>query len=519
MATPSVLDEIFTEQRTRGDRAILEFDGSWISFAEAQRAVYQILNGFGGLGIGSQDRVAIVSRNGPEALLCLLAALGGGPVLVPINHRLSAVEMRWQIDDARCSGVIAESEFVEQLRDELPEGLHQFEIGLGRGGWKSFQAWISLQDSTPLKPQREVGSPYLQIYTSGTTGRAKGVLLTEENCEAVIRSVGVGIDAPLEEGQVAYQGFPLFHVGGVFVTTWLLTRGLTLIFKRDFDPAAVNRMIASGRVGYAAMVPAMIQACLGAAMDMPVIQGLKAIFYGASPINEGTLRRARDRYGCDFVQVYGMTETHSTISVLTIADHRLAIDGGRPDLIRSAGRPLPGCDVRIVDPSSGKQLSPGERGEICIRGSQVTQGYWQRPEATEEVIREGFLFTGDAGYLDEDGYLFIVDRLKDIIVSGGENIASKEIEDVLMAFPGVKDAAVIGIPDERWGEAVLAVIVADSSVVDVTEVAAHCRSRLGGFKVPKTIMTASEIPRNGAGKVLKNALREPYWKNVSRGVA
>lgn len=514
-----VLDVVDAHAKRMPDQVMLDAEGSEITYAQAEQKVRQLLNGFAALGIQPTDRVAVISRNGPELLMCLLAALRGGPILVPINHRLAGSEIQWQLKDAQCAAVIAESQFADLIADAPLEGVHRFEIGGERSGWKPFQIWWDSQTDAAVSQPRDPDSPYLQIYTSGTTGRAKGVLLSEANCAAVMLAAFEGIDAPLIARQVAYQGFPLFHVGGVFATTWLLSKGLSLIFFRDFNPAEVDSLLSSGRIDYAAMVPAMIQGCLSVSRHSSQPAGPKAIFYGASPITETVLMRARDRYQCDFVQVYGMTETHSVISALTMADHRLAIEGGRKDLIRSAGRPLPGCEVRIVDPSTREPVARGSVGEICLRGLQVTQGYWQRPDATAETIRDGLLFTGDAGYLDSDGYLFIVDRLKDIIVSGGENVSSKEVEDVLQSCAGVKEAAVIGVPDARWGEAVKALVVPSGKTLNLDKVIAHCREYLGGFKVPKSVELIDAIPRNGAGKVLKHVLREPYWKGVDRRVS
>lgn len=516
---PRALDAIDALTREAPDRPFIEVAGRALSYGEAALQVRQLLNGLRALGVGSNDRVAVISRNGPEILLCLLAALRGGPIMVPINHRQAPAEMLWQIADAECRVVIAEGQFVDHVAAGLKPDLLRFEIGGARDGWQGFDDWLPRQSSEAGAASRAIDQPYLQIYTSGTTGRSKGVLLSERNCLAMLDGVWKGLDVQLAPGQRAYQGFPLFHVGGVFITLWLLSKGLSLTFMRDFNPVEANLLFDTGRVDYAAMVPAMIQACLGVPATTGTPQGLQAMIYGASPIAESVLRRARDRYLCDFIQVYGMSETHSTISALTMADHRKALEGSRPEILRSAGRPLPGCDVRIVDPVSGKACGLRAIGEIAVRSTQVTSGYWKRPDATAETIRDGFLHTGDAGYLDEEGYVFIVDRLKDIIVSGGENVSSKEVENALLSFPGIRDAAVIGVPDERWGESVKALILVSDPALSLADVTAHCRSLLGGFKVPKSIEIIEAIPRNGAGKVLKHVLREPYWKNVDRRVS
>lgn len=450
LAKRRLLDWFDGHVKSNPDRVMLEHGGSVLTYGQADEKVNQILNGCDRLGLTHADRMALISRNGVDAVLCLLAAIRGGPILVPINHRLAGSEMAWQLQDARCVAVVAETQFANLIPEEALRSLACFEIGAPRAGWTCFQTWRDEQDKAPKRRARDMEAAYLQIYTSGTTGRAKGVVLSEANGVAAVSAAIEASDAVLGAGQYIYQGFPLFHVGGVFVTTWMLSKGLSLVVLPDFDPALVDGLLSSGRVDYAAMVPAMIQACLSVKRAENDASGLRGIFYGASPVSEAVLVRARARYRCDFTQVYGMTETHSLISMLTMADHRAALDEGRGELIRSAGRPVPGISLRISDPVNGQALGPLEIGEISVRGLQITQGYWQRPDATDEAIRQGEMFTGDAGYLDAKGYLFIVDRLKDIIVSGGENVSSKEVEDVLLGCPGVRDAAVIGVPDERW---------------------------------------------------------------------
>lgn len=514
-----LLDWFDAHVKSNPDQVLLEYGGSVLTYGQADTKINQILNGLDQLGLSHSDRVALISRNGPDAVLCLLAAIRGGPILVPINHRLAGPEIAWQLMDARCVAIIAETQFIDLVPKGSVESLARFEIGTPRAGWMCFRTWFDEQNGAAKSRARDMGAPYLQIYTSGTTGRAKGVVLSEANAVAAISAALEASDAPLEPGQCIYQGFPLFHVGGVFVTMWMLSKGLSLVVRPDFDPALVDGMLKSGRIHYAAMVPAMIQACLVVKSTSNSASALRGIFYGASPVSEAVLTSAKARYHCGFIQVYGMTETHSLISMLTMADHRAALEDGRGELFRSAGRPVPGISLRISDPSTGDSVGPLEIGEISVRGLQITQGYWQRPDATEEAIRGGEMFTGDAGYLDDQGYLFIVDRLKDIIVSGGENVSSKEVEDVLLSCAGVRDAAVIGIPDDRWGESVKAVIVPSEGSLSINTVIAHCRARLAGFKVPKSVDLVDVIPRNGAGKILKGVLREPYWKGVNRRVS
>jgi acyl-CoA synthetase (AMP-forming)/AMP-acid ligase II len=256
------------------------------------------------------------------------------------------------------------------------------------------------------------------------------------------------------------------------------------------------------------LVPAMLTACLAAVDDLGDrrFPALRSIHYGAMPIAEATLRRSLDAFGCDFMQSYGMTEAAQALTVLSPDDHRLALDS-RPELLLSAGRPALGTELRI-----------GELGEILARGPQLMSGYWERPEATAETLRDGWLHTGDAGRIDEQGYLFVEDRLKDLIVSGGENVYPRIVEDALHRHPAVAEAAVIGVPDKRWGETVKAVVVLRAECTE-DDLIAFCRTRLGGFERPRSVDFVAELPRTASGKVLKRVLREPYWKGRSRRVS
>ncbi|MDD3764550.1 MAG: long-chain-fatty-acid--CoA ligase [Nevskiales bacterium] len=501
------------------DQPMVETESGSLSYREAAREVNRLLNGFAALGIGPDDRVALVAKNRAEVLLMLLAALKGGPVVVPVNHRLAPEEMAWIIDDAECVAMFAEPEFVERLASaDLPRipQARRFVVGGSADGWRRFDDWLVEQSAVAPPASPDLKPAYLQIYTSGTTGRPKGVQLGEANCLAHQMAIMSSTDVELAAGQRMYGGLPLFHVGGVFAALWAVQRGTTLLFRRDFNPVEVNQLLGSGELDHAAMVPAMIQACVAQPADPGhSYERLRTMMYGASPIAPALLRKAAERFGCGFLQVYGMTETHSVISTLCVQDHAAAL-AARPELTMSAGRPVAGCHVRIVD-ENGRERGVGEVGEICVRGPQVMSGYWKRQDATDEAIRDGYMHTGDAGYIDADGYLFIVDRIKDIIVSGGENVSSSEVEHALLAHPNVADAAVIGVPDPRWGEAVKAIVVPRGEL-DPDALIAHCRGSLGGFKVPRSVDVVDAIPRNGAGKILKAVLREPYWQQQRRRV-
>jgi acyl-CoA synthetase (AMP-forming)/AMP-acid ligase II len=313
---------------------------------------------------------------------------------------------------------------------------------------------------------------------------------------------------------------PVYHAAAAVAVFWVVSAGGCLYLLEDFDPAEVVRSLAEEQIVASTLVPAMIQACLVFVPDIDKysFETLKLLVYGASPIAEETLRRAMEVFGCDFAQGYGMTESTAALTFLLPEDHESAL-AGRPELLLSAGRPLVGTEVRIVD-ERDSPVPNGSVGEIIARGPQLMRGYWNLEEATAKTLAGGWLHTGDAGRLDDDGYLFIQDRVKDMIVSGGENVYPREVEDVLFQHPSVADAAVIGVPSAEWGEEVKAIVVLrEGATASADELIEHCRARLAGFKRPRSVEFTDALPRNPSGKVLKKDLREPYWAGHSRRVS
>jgi fatty-acyl-CoA synthase len=296
--------------------------------------------------------------------------------------------------------------------------------------------------------------------------------------------------------------------------------GGCLYIQTDFNPSEVIRALSEEHVVVAQMVPSMIQACLTTVPDVARRQyeDLRLIIYGASPIAEQTLRRAIEAFKCDFLQGYGMTETTSALTYLLPSDHQRALTQ-KPALLLSAGRAMLGTEVRIVD-TDDNPVPNGTIGEVVGRGPQLMKGYWNRPEATAEALRGGWMHTGDAGVMDDEGYVYIQDRVKDMIVSGGENVYPRSVEEVLFQHPAIADAAVIGVPDERWGEMVKAIVVVREGMnATAEEIMEFCRGRLGGFERPRSVDFVDALPRNPSGKVLKRTLREPYWAGQQRRVA
>ena len=312
---------------------------------------------------------------------------------------------------------------------------------------------------------------------------------------------------------------PLYHVAAAVTAMLIIARGGSLIIVDAFDPVNVVNKLEGEKISIVTLVPAMIQACLIFVQDLDSrdFSSLRRITYGASPIAKEVLVKAMQKFGCEFSQGFGMTELSCIATGLSAEDHVRAIES-EPELLASAGRAVLGTEVRIAD-ENDQEVPYGTVGELQVRGPQVMTGYWNKPEATAETLKDGWMHTGDAAKMDKRGYIFIQDRIKDMIVSGGENIYPAEVENALFQHPAVADAAVIGIPSEQWGETVLAFLVLQRDEKPTTEdLIEHCRAHLAGYKLPRQIEFMDALPRNASGKVLKNQLREPYWKGIERKV-
>lgn len=501
-----------------------EFEGARLTYREAQARSFQIARGLRALGLGVGARVAFVAKNNADTLPFYLAAARCGVVTVPINFRLAPAECAYIIADAGAELVVGSEEFAAGLDSisEMPLALRKrLVIGRESRGWSSFDAWVRAHDEEPVVEASVSETSILyQMYTSGTTGRPKGVQLTHAAVLANAFQLELAIPYRLARGDRYLIVCPLYHAAGAISAVMTLRAGGALVIHRNFEPAAVLEALAQ-EVTAATLVPAMIQRCVEEAehcVERRTFSKLAHILYGASPIAEEPLRRAMALFGCKFTQSFGMTETTAAATALTAEDHELALST-RPELLRSCGRGLIGSDVCIQAPSGGA-VATGDTGELVVDGPQLMTGYWRQPDATAAALATGSMRTGDAGYRDADGYVYIQDRLKDMILSGGENIYSAEVENQLLANPKVADAAVIGIPDERFGEAVMAfVVLRHGAVASEEEIIAACRAGLAGFKLPRRIRFVDEVPRNPSGKILKSLLRSEFWPASGRQVA
>jgi long-chain acyl-CoA synthetase len=497
-----VADVIREHASSRGDVVAIRCGTRVLTYGELHDRSSRLAKVLLAAGVRAGDRVAHLDRTAPEVVELLFATSKIGAVAVPLNWRLACAELETIVADAGCSVMIAGPEYREMAR-EIAGGVPQPVEVIDTGDDYERR----LDSHSPTDPGHRGGASEVavQMYTSGTTGLPKGVLTTQRNLAAAFLSADVW---QFDSETISLTPLPMFHIGGIGWAYLGLVNGATTILVRDFDAAEVLDLLERERVTNPVFVPTILQmlATVPGAADRDY-SSLRAIVYGASPITTPVLRAALRTFRCPLFGVYGLTETTGGVIQLRPEDHDA--DGDRQHLLRSAGRPLPWVEMRIVDPVSGVDCGAGEVGEVWLRAPNVMAGYYKRDAETDAALMpDGWLRTGDGGYRDEDAYLFLTDRIKDMIVSGGENIYPIEVEEVLSQHPGVSDVAVIGVPDERWGETVMALVVrARAATVDADELVAFARERLAGYKLPRSVEFVDELPRSAAGKVLKRDLR------------
>lgn len=492
-----------------------------LTYREAAAQVNRLANALVDSGLQIGDRISILSKNSIEYAILYYACSKAGVAPVPLNYRLAPPEWAYILNDSAAKLLLATAEYVptiDGMRGELKSVERFVAIDEVTDGWDDFRSWVAVQPDTP--PDREItdDDDVYQMYTSGTTGHPKGAVLTQAAVCSQLTQVTMLVKGG--PGERTLLVVPAYHAAGAVSTFVTVYWGGCLLMQADFIPPEVVRALDEEHVTTATLVPAMIQACLVMVPDIAErkYENLRQITYGASPIAEQTLRRAIEVFGCDFAQGYGMTETTAVLSYLYPTDHRRAM-AAKPELLLSAGRPVVGTELRIVD-EDDKPLPNGSIGEIIARGPQLMRGYWNLADESAHALRGGWMHTGDAGTMDDEGYIFIQDRVKDMIVSGGENVYPRSVEDVLFQHPAIADAAVIGVPDQQWGETVKAIVVLKTdATATAEEIMEFCKGRLGGFERPRSVDFIDALPRNPTGKVLKRQLREPYWEGHGRRVA
>jgi acyl-CoA synthetase (AMP-forming)/AMP-acid ligase II len=471
------------------------------------------------LGLVSGDRVAVLMWNCPQMLESFFAIWKAGGCVVPLNPRYLANEVWYQLNDSRASMIIFGDEFrpmMAQLRESAPTVQHFVVLGQAASGQLEpgqleFEALVA-QDRGAKTLAVEVSDDDLAwlFYTSGTAGRPKGAMLTHGNLSFM--ALGAVADLMrLEPEDVGMHAAPLTHAAGFLSLAMVLKGSAQIILQpRRFIPEVFCLAVAKHRVTSTWLVPTQITLLLQYEdIEKHDLSSLKWIVYGGAPMHVAVLKQALKRIGTVFVQLYGLGESPMTVSYLRANEHIL--EGKGAERLSSCGHARSGIEIRILGEDS-RQMPRGEMGEICVRGQSVMKGYWERPEATAAAIRGAWLHTGDLGYMDERGYLYIVDRTKDMIISGGTNVYPREVEEVLAQHPAIAEVCVFGVPDDLWGEAVrAAVVLKPGALSSAKEIINFAGERMAGYKKPKSVDFLRELPKSPVGKILKRQLRDSYW--------
>jgi len=491
----------------RPEAPALSFEGSTWSFADLHRLSSRSAQALRAAGVNAGDRVALLTKNRAEFYELLFACSKIGAILVGLNWRLAPGEIEAIVADAKpkLAFLGPDEEKLFNANTRHTPGLHKVVV-LG----SEFEAWRSDSHEDPGHVG-EADDVTLLMYTSGTTGLPKGVMLTNANM-AFTRKLGETWG--MGPNSVNLVAMPMFHVGGTgYGTSTMMVGGHTVLMK-EVNPAMAIDLIERYKVTHTFFVPAVVQSLLlTPGIENADFSSLQLLMYGASPIGDVLLKQALAVLKCNFMQAYGMTETAGTVLDLPPQDHEP--EGPRSGLLKSCGKAYPWVNLRIIDPTTFSDVKVGEVGEIWLQSGMVMKGYWNKPEATSEAIQPGgWLRTGDAAYQDSEGYVYMFDRFKDMIISGGENIYPAEVENAMNAHPAVKEVGVIGVPHSRWGETPMAIVVLRSGqTVEPADLIAFTRDRLAHYKCPTSVVMANELPRNASGKLLKRELRRLYHKD------
>ncbi len=506
--------------RERPNKVAFHYEDRRTTYREFDQFTNRVARGLLAEGLKPGSRVGFLDKNSDLFYQLVFGSAKAGAVSVGINWRLAPPEVAYILNDSRAEVLCVGPDFfglVEQIAGQLKHVKRIISMRPGHPEWSDFSQWRDEHSAddpgVPVAPDDVA----IQMYTSGTTGHPKGVQL-QHCCFFDLQRL-----PPLDDMQwnewtdrdVSLVAMPSFHIGGVGYGVWGLRAGALNIVVSEFDPGGTLELIETRGISKVFLVPSAIRMVVQHPKAQQTdFSNIKYIMYGASPIPLDLLRQAVAVFKCGFVQLYGMTETTGAATYLPPGDHQMAGN----ERMRSAGKPYPGVELKVVD-EIGTPVPPRTVGEICIKSKANMLGYWNLPDATAKTLIDGYVHTGDAGYLDEDGYVYVHDRVKDMIVSGGENIYPAEVENALFGHPAVADVAVIGVPDDRWGEAVKAVVVLKPGQKATSdELIGFARTRIAGFKLPKTVDFIAELPRNPSGKVLKRELRKPFWEGRERQV-
>lgn len=519
-AMPTLGDIARFHAKARPDSIALTFEGRDTSFKQFDLNTNQVANALTASGVKKGQRIAYIGKNSDHYFELFFGASKVGVVMVPIGWRLAPAEMAYMLSDSEAPLVFIGPEVQKEALQAIEESdITPRPIFMEATDETGFLAWRDAAATTDPGIEVSESDVAIQLYTSGTTGRPKGAMLTHNNLLGGRREAA---DSGMEWNEwgpddVSLVAMPIGHIGGSGWGIVGLFNGAKGVVAREFDPLKVLDFIEEFRISKMFMVPAALQIVVRQEKAKTVdFSPLKYILYGASPIPLDLLRECMEVFGCGFVQQYGMTETCGTIVYLPPEDH----DPKGNQRMRSAGLPMPGVEVKIVD-EDHKEVPRNTVGEIATRSKANMAGYWKLGDATSKTIDEdGWLYSGDAGYMDEDGYIYIHDRVKDMIISGGENIYPAEVESAVYGHPDIAEVAIIGIPDEKWGETVKAVVaLKPGATADEQSILEFAKSRIASFKAPKSVDFIDALPRNASGKILKRELRAPYWQGKERQVS
>ena len=486
-----------------------------ISFAEYNRRLNRLVHALRQRGLGPGDRIAFLSRNSLELLDVLGAGEKGGFQVAPLNFRLSVGELARVLEKIDPHVLFAQAQYgktVEAVGELLGRELVLVALDGAPDGWTTLEELLTSGEDTEPEVEITPGEVVYLMSTSGTTGTPRAAMLTHRG--QWLDAAALALEMRLSPVDRHLAAMPLFHVGGRAIVLAHTLRGCTVYVHDGFDPATVARDVDEHRITTTHVVPTMLSWLLEQELEREALSSLRLIWYASAPMPVELLRRAIDRLGPIFIQGYGQTECGPLATALHPEEHHL--EGAESAWLASCGRAVPGVEVRIVD-EEGDELPAGEIGEIAIRSEFNMIGYWHDPELTAAALVDGWLRTGDMAHMDALGYVYIVDRKKDLIITGGENVFPREVEEVLYAHPAVLEATVIGVPDPTWGESPRAIVVRrPATELAEQELIDFCRDRLAHYKCPKAVEFRDDLPKTPSGKVLKRTLREPYWQAAVR---
>lgn len=505
-------------------------DDRQISFKDFATNVNKLTKSVSSLGIKPSDRVAVLATNCIEYFELYGLSDLGAVILVPLNYRLQAEELTYLLNDSGASMLFFVSQYrdiVDQIKGDIPSLKYEVCIDVKLPKYLYYKdlldgsSQIGNDDLTKTEGLSESfreyqvteNDPAYILYTSGTTGLPRGVVLTHRGQYQTANALA--LDMSIKKEDITLDMMPLYHTGGHAVAQAHFYRGCTSVITTGFNPRQALQLVETYKVTTMQVVPAMLMDMLNQPdLDVYDQSSLRMIFYASSPMPEALLRRAMDRWGQKFFQAYGLTENGPVATILSQVDHYLDGDERHKQKLKSCGLPSANCDTRVWK-AKKIEVMPGEIGEIVIKGDQLMKEYWGLPELTANTIIDGWLYTGDLATVDEEGYIYIVDRKKDMIISGGENIYPREIEEIIYRHSAVLECAVLGIPDPKWVEAVHAVIVLKQGTnLTAEDLIIYCRNNLTGYKAPKSVELVDSLPKNPSGKILKKDLKAIYWSET-----